>query len=88
MRILKPLKKLQKSSPKKVKKSIFQFSHEFFAIFFYGINISIKFCVFDTHIKTLQNKYCLLIVAFFTNFEAKIAWSGSKEIKVSNIIVS
>ncbi len=50
----------------------------FFQHFTNGFEISVKFCVFYTHIELLRKKIVLLFLALFVNFDCKCARNGSK----------
>jgi hypothetical protein len=52
-----------------------------FKNFLNGFEISVKFCVFDTHIEYFTLKMFLLSLALFLNFELKCEKNGSKREK-------
>jgi hypothetical protein len=45
----------------------------FFLNFFNGFEISLTFCVFETHIEFLNKNFFLLLLALFVNFDCKCA---------------
>jgi hypothetical protein len=78
-----PLKKLQKSDKKGVSTFDYNFFEGIFCSFFNGFELSIEFCVYDTHI----TNFFLLLLALFANFKAKTVWNNSKKIKICFINV-
>jgi hypothetical protein len=52
------------------------FFGSFFQNFFNGFEISVKFCVFDTHIEFLNKNVFLAFFALFVNFDCKRAGNG------------
>jgi hypothetical protein len=58
------------------------FSHTFFCAFFQnffnGFEISVKFCIFGTHIEFLNEKFFLLLLALYLNFDSNAHKTAQK----------
>jgi hypothetical protein len=58
-----------------------KFFGAFFRTFFNGFEISVKFCVFYTHVDFCKNNF-LVLISTFLNFDCKCAGNGSKKRKI------